>query len=350
MPHDHDDHDHGHDHRHGGNHHHGHHHHGAGGSRRSLLGSFVITLSFMGVEAVGGWLTNSLALLSDAGHMLTDAAALGLSLLALKVGDMPPSTTKTFGYRRFEILAALLNGLALWGVVGVILHEAYERLKAPPEVGAGGMMAIAAVGLGVNLVSIWLLHAHKDENLNVRGAFLHVLADSLGSAGALLAGLVIWTTGWTLADPLVSVAICGLILWSSWGLVREAVHMLVLGVPAHLDYGEIQDAMLAHEGICCLYDLHIWSIASGQEALSAHVVVVDGYSRKNELLAELVSSLKNRFHIQHTTIQIEESHEMKEAVEHVVCKVGGQGMACAVQAARHSPNGVDRGGSATSPG
>ncbi len=287
----------------------------------------------MGVEAVGGWLTNSLALLSDAGHMLTDAAALGLSLLALKIGEMPPSTTKTFGYRRFEILAALLNGLALWGVVGVILHEAYERLQAPPEIGAKGMMAVAVVGLGVNLISIVLHHAHKDENLNVRGAFLHVVADSLGSVGALLAGLVIWTTGWTLADPLVSVAICALILWSSWGLVREAVHMLVLGVPSHLDYSEIQEAILGHEGVCCLYDLHVWSIASGQDALSAHVVVADGYGEKKALLSDLVSQLKERFHIQHSTIQIEESHEMKEAVEHVVCKVGGQGGACGMQGA-----------------
>ena len=150
--------------------------HGHGtGTRRSLLGSFALTVSFMLAEAIGGWLTNSLALLSDAGHMLTDAGALGLSLLALRIGAMPPSTSKTFGYRRFEILAALLNGLALWGIVGVILREAYERLQSPPQVEAPGMIAIAALGLCVNLVSIRLLHSHREENLNLRGAFLHVV-------------------------------------------------------------------------------------------------------------------------------------------------------------------------------
>lgn len=316
--------------------HHGHAHHThahGSGTRRSLFLSFTITLGFMGAEAVGGWLTNSLALLSDAGHMLTDAAALGLSLLALKIGEMPPSTTKTFGYRRFEILAALLNGLALWAIVGVILREAYERMKDPPEVAAWGMMAVAALGLCVNLVSIRLLHAHKDESINVRGAFLHVVADSLGSVGALSAGVVIWTTGWALIDPLVSLGICGLILWSSWGLVKESVHMLLLGVPAHIDYGEVQQAILEHEGVCCLYDLHIWSISGGQDAVSAHIVVTDGYPRQRELLREIVGELDSRFKIEHTTLQIEESHEMKEDRAAHVCRLGDDGVVCTMTAA-----------------
>ena len=312
--------------------HHGHGHHGAG-TRRSLIFSFAITLGFMGAEAVGGWLTNSLALLSDAGHMLTDAAALGLSLLALKIGEMPPSTTKTFGYRRFEILAALLNGLALWAIVGVILHEAYERVKAPPEVAAWGMMAVAALGLCVNLISIRLLHAHKDENINVRGAFLHVVADSLGSVGALGAGVVVWATGWNLVDPLVSLGICGLILWSSWGLVKESVHILLLGVPSHIDYRKVQQQILQHEGVCCLYDLHIWSISGGHEALSAHVVVSDGYPRQRELLRDIVDELSARYGIQHSTLQIEESHEMKENRAAYVCRLDDEGMVCTVPAA-----------------
>jgi cobalt-zinc-cadmium efflux system protein len=320
---------------------HGHHDHGHGhthgGSRRSLVLSLIVTAGFMLIEAVGGWVTNSLALLSDAGHMLTDTAALGLSLLALRIGDMPPSTTKTFGYRRFEILVAFLNGLTLWAIVIVILHEAYERVQSPPEVRGLGMMGIALVGLMVNLVSIWLLHAHKDENLNVRGAFLHVLADSMGSVGALVASLVILATGWTLADPLVSVAICALILWSSWGIIRDSLNILLEGVPSHIDYREVQQALLQHEGVCCLYDLHIWSITGGREALSAHVVVPDGYRRQKELLQEILGKLKERFGIDHATLQIEETHEMREEYllsGNAVCAVPSEGgAACKFPAA-----------------
>lgn len=298
-------------------------------SRRSLLLSFLMVAGFMVIEAVGGWYTNSLALWSDAGHMLTDAGALAFSLLALKIGEMPPSTTKTFGYRRFEILAALGNGLALWTIVGVILHEAYSRLQTPPEVKAPVMIAVAAIGLLVNLISIKLLHAHKDDNLNIRGAFLHVLADLLGSVGALTAGLIMLTTGWQLIDPLISLGICLLILWSSWGIVRDAVHILLLGVPTHLDYREVEQEIIGHQGVCCLYDLHIWAIASGREAVTAHVVVPNGYDRRQELLAEIVAGLQERFGIEHTTIQMEESHDLKEGRGDSACRVGSVGNACA---------------------
>lgn len=306
---------------------HAHNHH-KNGSSRSLFLSFIIIASFMVIEAVGGWLTNSLALLSDAGHMLTDAGALALSLLAIKIGEKPPSPTKTFGYRRFEILAALFNGLALWAIVGVILHEAYLRLRTPPEVQAAGMMAVAVVGLAVNLVAIRILHAHKEESINVRGAFLHVMADSLGSVGVLAAGGVILLTGWTLIDPLISLAICSLILWSSWGIIHDAVHILLLGVPVHIDYREVEEAILGHEGVCCLYDLHIWSIVSGQEAVSAHVVVADGFARRKELLEEIIGSLHRKFGIDHATIQIEESHKLKDSRLRPVCRIGPQGRAC----------------------
>lgn len=308
----------------------GHSHGHRAGTRQSLMGSFALTVGFMGAEAVGGWLTNSLALLSDAGHMLTDAGALGLSLLALKIGETPPSTKKTFGYRRFEILAALLNGLALWGIVGVILREAYERLQSPQQVGAPGMIAIAALGLCVNLISIRLLHSHREDNLNLRGAFLHVVADSMGSAGALGAGVIVWATGWNLADPLVSVGICALVLWSSWGLVKDSVHILLLGVPPHIDYRSVEETILREEGVCCVYDLHVWSIASGQEALSAHVVVPDGYPRQRELLRSLADRLRERFGIDHATLQIEESHEMRDERAGAVCRVDGASSACAL--------------------
>jgi cobalt-zinc-cadmium efflux system protein len=317
-------------HAHGQNCRHGHAAAHATGSRRSLWFAFALTVSFMVAEAVGGWLTNSLALLSDAGHMLTDAAAIGLSLLALKVGETPPSATKTFGYRRVEILAALFNGLALWAIVGVVLREAYGRFRDPQEIRAVGMMAVAAAGLAVNLASMKLLHAHKDANLNVRGAFLHVVADALGSVGALTAGFVVAATGWTLADPLASVGICTLILYSSWGLVREAVHALLLGVPMHLDFRKVQRTILEQEGVCCVYDLHLWSIAPGQEALSAHLVVPDGYAPQQELLARTVARLREDFGITHATLQIEESHELKDARRGAVCAVEGAGTVCAL--------------------
>lgn len=324
-------------HNHQHSHDHSEHHHHHGGSRRRLFFSFIITLSFMVIEAFGGWFTNSLALLSDAGHMLTDAGALGLSLLALRIGEKPPSKTKTFGYRRFEILAALLNGLALWAIVGVILHEAYVRLKSPQDVEPTGMIAIALLGLIINLISIRLLHAHRDENLNIRGAFLHVVADSLGSVGALSAGLIILKTGWTLIDPLTSFGICTLILWSSWGLVRDSVNILLLGVPGHLDYQEVQQAIINHDGVCCIYDLHIWSIISGHDALSAHVVVPDGYTQQKKLLHEITNTLKERFTVEHVTLQIEESHEMKEQRQDTVCRVGVEEIACTYpQLKKHS--------------
>jgi cobalt-zinc-cadmium efflux system protein len=302
------------------------HDHGGRGARH-LFFSFVITLSFMLVEAAGGWLTNSLALLSDAGHMLTDAGALGFSLLAFRLGAKPPSATHTFGYRRFEVLAALLNGLALWAIVGVILHEVWDRIQSPPDVKATGMIAVAGLGLVVNLVSIALLHAHKDENLNIRGAFLHVTADSLGSVGALIAGITIFYTSWFWIDPLVSLGICLLILWSSWGLVRDSVHILLLGVPAHLDYQEIEQEILGHPEVCCIYDLHIWSISSQQDALSAHVVVPDNFGDQKELLKKITRSLRKRFSLEHATLQLEESHEMRDR-RAGICKVDTACTAC----------------------
>ncbi|MFO7605313.1 MAG: cation diffusion facilitator family transporter [Desulfurivibrionaceae bacterium] len=304
------------------------HRHGGNGSQRSLLLSFLLIFGFMLVEAVGGWLTNSLALLSDAGHMLTDSGALALSLLAIKIGQRPPSLTKTFGYRRFEILAALFNGLALWAMVGIILHEAFLRLQAPPEVNGRGMLAVATVGLIVNLVAIRLLHSHKEDNINIRGAFLHVLADSLGSVGAMAAGLIVLTTGWTLVDPLISLGICCLILWSSWGIVRDAVHILLLGVPAHIDYRKVEQLIQEQDGVCCVYDLHIWTIASGQEAVTAHVVVPDGFGGQNEVLEEIGAGLARNFGIEHATIQIEESHKIKDQGICSSCRIDQRDRAC----------------------
>lgn len=331
-------HDHGHRHDHGGD------HAVAGGgdreergasarqSRKRLLLSLVCTAGIMVAEAVGGWISGSLALLSDAGHMLTDAGALGLGLFAVKLSQRPPTPTRTFGWRRVELLAALANGLALWAVVGVILHESYLRLRAPQAVNAEGMMIVAAIGLGVNLLSISFLHRHKDHNLNVRGAFLHVVADSLGSVGVLAAGAVVWRTGWTAADPLVSVLICALILWSSWGLVRETVHALLLGVPPHIDFREVERALLEGEGVCCIYDLHIWTIETGHDALSAHVVAAgEDPAQLAGIAPALTAMLAERFGIGHATLQIEGSHGMKEE-RSGVCRLDAGGGRCALKA------------------
>ncbi len=306
------------------NHSHGHScGHSHGGSRRSLALAFGLTAGFMTVEFVGGWLTNSLALISDAGHMLTDAAALGLGFFAVKLGEKPPSLTKTFGYRRVEILAALLNGLALWAIVGVILREAVSRVMEPQQIEPLGMLGVAVAGLLVNLACAKILHSHKDESLNVKGAFLHVMADTLGSVGAIAAGFVVLKTGWTVADPLVSFLICALILWSSWGFLKESVHVLLLGVPSHLDYKEVEGALLSAEGVCCVYDLHIWSISPGNEALSAHVVVRDGFGERERLLRDIGELLRGRFGVGHFTIQLEENHEMMESIHGQFCEVPG---------------------------
>jgi cobalt-zinc-cadmium efflux system protein len=313
--------------RHSHSHDHSSHDHSGPGAHRHLLIAFTITFTFMFIEAVGGWLTNSLALLADAGHMLTDAGALGISLVALRLAARPPSTSHTFGFRRFEILAAFINGMALWAIVGVILREAIERFREPPTVAAQGMIAIAAMGLMVNLLSIAMLHGHKDESLNIRGAFLHVVADSLGSAGAILAGVAILFTGWFWLDPLVSLAICLLILWSSWKLIRDSVHILLLGVPAHLDYRQVEQEILSHQGVCCLYDLHLWTISSHQEALSAHVVIPEGFSRQKELLQDILTGLRRRFAIEHATLQLETSHEMRDQ-RTGICRIDAECTAC----------------------
>jgi len=317
-------------HEHGNTGHSHEHHHGhGGGSTRSMLTAFILTTAFMVVEGVGGYLSNSLALISDAGHMLTDAAALGIGLFAMKLGERPPSVTKSFGYRRFEILAALFNGMALWAIVGVILHEAYARITSPEAVNPVGMVTVASIGLLVNLISIKMLHAHKEESLNVKGAFLHVVADTMGSVGALLAGAAVWLTGWTLVDPLVSAGICALILYSSWGLIKDAVNILLLGVPEHIDYREVEEAIASAEGVCCVYDLHIWAITPGNEALSAHVVVNGDSSPQSKIAGDLALLLKERFNIGHSTIQLESDHGAAGCAVGGLCRVTGARGVCA---------------------
>jgi cobalt-zinc-cadmium efflux system protein len=280
-------------------------------SRRLAL-ALAITGIYFFAEVVGGLLTNSLALLSDAGHMFSDTAALGLSLCAFQIARRPATSKKTFGYQRLEILAALINGLVLWLVVGVIFTEAYRRFLDPPEVHAPGMLVVALAGLAVNVVAGRILYACNQGNLNIRGAFLHVLGDALGSVGAIVAAVIILLTGWTLADPAISVLIGVLILYTSWELVRESVDILMQSVPRGIDTADVQRAMEQVTGVLKVHDLHVWTVTSGVFTLSAHAVIQES-GNPQAILDQMEARLKNGFSIEHTTIQLEtEDREGRE--------------------------------------
>jgi cobalt-zinc-cadmium efflux system protein len=296
---------HGHNHQHG---HEGHAHDGharGGAARRRLLIVLLLTALYMLAEAAGGWLTGSLALLADAGHMLTDVAALALALTAAWFGSRPANPRKTYGYYRLEILAAFVNGVALALLSLFILYEAYERWNQPPVIERGGlMMGVAAGGLLVNLVCAWLLHGDHERDLNMRGAWLHIMGDALGSAGALAAGALITFGGWYAADPLFGALVGLLIIYSSWNLIREATNVLLEGTPAHINLAAVEDAILKAEGVEEVHDLHVWTITSGREALSAHVVHSVAASPP-ELLRSLRVRLREEFGFDHLTIQME---------------------------------------------
>ena len=294
--------EHAHSHSHG--HAHSHARASAANSRR-LAVVVVLVLTYMVAEVVGGLLTNSLALLADAGHMLSDAGALALSLFALWIARRPPTPTHTYGFYRTEILAALANGATLLAISVYIFAEAARRIGEPQEVAGGWMMVVAAGGLAVNLLSLWMLHAGREENLNVRGAWLHVLADTLGSVGTLAAGLLIIGFGWWWADPVASVAIALLVLYSSWALLRETVAVLMEGAPGDIDVDDVRNALHAVPGVASAHDLHVWTITSGMVALSAHVVAAEEERRGGVLLDRIRRMLHDRFGIDHITIQVE---------------------------------------------
>ncbi len=263
----------------------------------------LITGAFMVAEVVGGVLANSLALLADAGHMLTDVLALALSLMAMRLAMRPPSPERTFGYVRLEILAALVNGAVLLGVSVWIAWEAWGRLRAPQEVDGPLMMAVAVLGLVVNLVGAGLLKEHAGDNLNVRGAYLHVLGDLLGSVGAIGAGAIILLTGWNPADPLVSVVIAGLILLGAWRLVREATEVLLEMAPRHVDMTALLKELNAIPHLDDVHDLHVWTLTSGFVALSGHGVLEDPAHHQG-VLDEIRERMGERG-IEHVTFQLE---------------------------------------------
>jgi cobalt-zinc-cadmium efflux system protein len=299
---------HGHDHGHGHGDDRGHDHdHGHGnpdvqGRLRIVL---YLSIAYMFAEAVGGWLTNSLALLADAGHMLSDVAALGLSLFAGWISRRPTTPRHTFGYYRAEILAALVNGAALAAISALIVIEAVGRLSHPQAVRGPFLLGIASGGLVVNLIGLRLLHAGRHHSMNLRGAWLHVGSDALGSFGAMVAGFLAWRFGWDIADPVASIVIALLVVYSSWSLLRQAADVLMEGTPRGIDADEVRCALLSVQGVRAVHDLHIWTITSGMHALSAHVAVPQDEARSG-LLVDLRAVLGRQFGIDHVTIQVEE--------------------------------------------
>jgi cobalt-zinc-cadmium efflux system protein len=294
---------HHHNHFHGGHFHEEGHDHGQA-SRRALAIVFALTAGFMVVEVVGGLLTGSLALLADAGHMLSDAVSLGVALFAVWLAARPATPQRSFGYKRAEILAALFNGVTLVAISVWIFYEAYRRLSEPPEILGGPMLAVAVVGLLVNVAGAAILARSGGESLNVQGALRHVLADVAGSVGAIAASVVIITTGWVYADPLISALIGLLVLGSSWKLLRDSVNVLLEQAPRGLDAEEVGTSMVGVPGVEEVHDLHVWTITSGFPALAAHVLVgrnQDCHARRRDL----EKLLANDFGIEHTTLQVD---------------------------------------------
>lgn len=278
-----------------------------------------LTFLYMLVEAVGGWITNSLALIADAGHMLTDVAALTLTLSAIWFAGRPATAKKTFGYYRLEILAAFVNGIALVLLSIWVIYEAYERWQTPPTINGLRLTAIAVGGLIVNIIAAKLLHNGHQHDLNMRGAWLHVMGDLLGSATAIVAGILIAAFGWLWADPLCSVLISLIIIFGSWRLIMDSVNVLLEGTPTHIDLSVVENTILETEGVAGVHDLHVWTISSGKEALSVHISHESSVAH-SDLLAKVRDRLHSSFGIDHLTIQMETIDREAEAI--YVCETG----------------------------
>jgi len=304
--------------------HHGHHHSRNDGrsARGSLKLALVITSVFLAAEFAGALYTNSLALLADSGHMVTDVAALSLSLAASWFSTRRATPQKTFGFYRIEILAALMNGVFLILMALYIFYEAWDRLRNPAEVKAGWMLVVAIFGLLANLLSAYLLSRNHKENLNVRGAFFHVIGDAIGSVGAVIASLGILIWGYQMADPIISAIVGILILFSSWILIRDAVDILLEGTPAHVNIVNLQEQLKEIPGVSSVHDLHVWTLTSGMIAMSSHVVMADNDFNRGAVLAEVRALARERFKIDHTTVQIEDANTNDQVMESCDCNLG----------------------------
>ena len=288
------------------------------GHERKLWMALGLTGSFMIAEVIGAFVTGSLALLSDAAHMMTDALALAISLVAIQVGKRAADRKRTFGYARFEILAAAFNALLLFVVAFYILFEAWQRLSAPAQIQSTGMLVIAVLGLVVNLISMRLLASASAESLNVKGAYLEVWSDMLGSIGVIVAALVIMYTGWGWVDSLVAAAIGFWVLPRTWTLLRESMNVLLQGVPDGIDIDQVEQSIRAIDGVTEVHDLHLWALTSGKNVMSTHLVADLGRRSEQQILAEVTELMHERFDISHVTVQVEQAgfHEQGHE-EHV---------------------------------
>jgi len=301
-----------------------HDHHQVIGGTRPLLFALLIVVVVMVAEIVGGLLSNSLALLGDAGHMLVDALALSISLVAIWIARRPADTAKTYGYHRVEIMAALANGIILVLVAVLIFYQAYQRLLDPPEVEAPLMMGIAAVGLVANLAGILLLRRARHSSINVKAAFWHVLGDTISSLGVIIGGIIIAITGWGIVDPIIAIIIGTIILWGAVRLVRESSDILLEAVPGHIQTDDVGRAMMNISGVRDVHDMHIWTITSGIYALSAHVLIEDQtVARSAEISRVIEQELALRFQITHTTLQLE-CEKCENCSEGLVCGIARQ--------------------------
>ncbi|PZQ99660.1 MAG: cation transporter [Cereibacter sphaeroides] len=265
-----------------------------------------LTLSFMTVEVIGGLWTGSLALLADAAHMMTDAGGLALALVAIRFAERPATPQKTYGYVRAEVLSALTNAVVLLLVTVYILYEAYQRFLEPPEILGWPMLLVACVGLGVNLISMRLLSAGSQESINVKGAYFEVLSDMLGSLGVILAAVIVVLTGWTLVDPLIGAAIGLFIIPRTWILLRQAINILMEGTPPEVDMSLMEARLKSIPGVTAVHDLHVWTITSGLDAMSGHLIVAD-MAQAKAVLAAASAAMRDDFKLSHVTIQIEDA-------------------------------------------
>ncbi|QAY65822.1 cation diffusion facilitator family transporter [Paenibacillus protaetiae] len=297
--------------------HHHNHTHGTNNKKILRVSFFIITV-YMLVEAAGGFLTNSLALLSDAGHMLSDSLSLAVALLAFTFGEKAVNEGKTYGYKRFEILAAMLNGVTLLAISLYILYEAVHRFLKPPDVATTGMLTVSIVGLLVNIAVAWMMMRGSDteHNLNMRGAYMHVISDMLGSIGAIAAALLIILFGWDWADPLASVIVAVLVLRSGYSITKSSLHVLMEGTPRNVQVDDIVQAISQIEGVQSVHDVHIWSITSSLNAITAHIVVAgDKTVYETDVLIQRIEHMLEHHHIQHSTLQIEsEQHRHDESI------------------------------------